>query len=142
MRLRVLCSARGAAADTAWYLSYVQDTGMHHDNAVPAAHLTTAGSAAPRIDPDRSRSPNREGPTISRTKVGQYDLWYQSMGWQQIFPADDVDVTAVGCEPRYCRTQIWNSYSFAPKVHIIVFSFDGNGRSANAAFALAYLRAP
>ncbi|MEV4756900.1 sigma-70 family RNA polymerase sigma factor [Micromonospora sp. NPDC049559] len=144
LRVDVACAAPGGAArDTGWSFSYTEGVGAHHDAGVPAAYLATGGDpAAPTVATGRSWSFNGEVPALTRTGVGAYDVWYQRLGKTQVYPADAVMVTATGASPRFCRNQVWNSYSYPGKVRIIIYCFDAAGAPADATFALAYLRAP
>jgi hypothetical protein len=145
LRIRVECDApSGAAVDTGWTISYTEQVGMHHDPSVPAAYLATTGDPAnPRIEPERTWSSNGEMPTIThQPQVGVYRVYYQQLGKPQVYPADAVSVTAIGPQTRFCRNQVWNSYSRPPQVLIEVYCFGAAGQPADATFALAYLRAP
>jgi hypothetical protein len=155
MRLLVECHAasRSAAAqpvDTGWALTYTQGIGLHHDPAVPAGYVTVAGDAAadptgpagPSINLARSWASNGETPTVVRERRGLYTITYQRLGRQQPYPADSVQTTAVGPQPRTCRNHWWNSYGQQPQVLILVYCFDLSGALADADFAVAYLRAP
>ncbi|MBG0831722.1 hypothetical protein HS041_28770 [Planomonospora sp. ID67723] len=128
---------------TPWLLSYTEGVGTHHDPAVPAAYASTAGNAsAPGIDTRRSWSSTGELPTIARTAPGVYDINYQAIGNPFTYPADLVDVAAIGPEARWCRVLSWNSYSYPGKLRIIVHCYDAARRLADAHFAFTYLRAP
>ncbi|SDM57877.1 hypothetical protein SAMN05421869_14815 [Nonomuraea jiangxiensis] len=128
---------------TPWLLSYTEGVGAHHDPAVPAAYASTTGDpAAPSIDTRHSWSSTGESPTIARTAPGVYDLNYQAVGNPYTYPADLVDVTAVGPQARSCRALSWNSYSYPGRLRIVVHCYDAARRPADAHFAFAYLRAP
>ncbi|GIH29294.1 hypothetical protein Aph01nite_76040 [Acrocarpospora phusangensis] len=129
--------------NTPWTLTYTQGAGAHHDPSVPAAYATTTGDPAnPTIDTGRSWSSTGEVPTIARTAPGVYDVNYQDIGNPYTYPADLVDVTAVGTAARSCRVLSWNSYSLPRKLRVIVQCYDAAHRLADAHFSLAYLRAP
>jgi M6 family metalloprotease-like protein len=144
--LRIVVACSGAAwtpVSTPWLLTYTEGVGVHHDAAVPAAYASTTGDPAqPVIDTGRSWSTGGEIPTVTRTAPGVYDVNYQDVGNPYTYPADLVDVTALGSAERSCRPLSWNSYSYPRKLRVIVHCYDAAHRLADAHFALAYLRAP
>ncbi|GAA0923495.1 hypothetical protein [Nonomuraea longicatena] len=144
VRIGVECLDRDfRPTSTPWLLSYTEGTGAHHDAGVPAAYASTSGDpAAPVVDTGRSWSSNGEVPTVVRTAPGVYDINYQAIGNPYIYPADLVDVSAVGAQARSCRPLSWNSYGHPGKLRVIVHCYDAARRLADAHFALAYLRAP
>ncbi len=139
LTVSIACDSAGIPTDTGWMLSYTEHAGLLGEPAAPAGYATIASNV---VDGARSWSTNNELPSVSRTSPGTYDLWYQGLGRPAVYPGDAVDVTAIGPDARYCRTQAWNSYSFPPKVRIIILCFDGSGVRADASFALSYVRAP
>ena len=142
LQIAVACDAQnGAPVDTGWALSYTELVGPHHDPSAPAAYLTVGGDpASPTVLTDRSWSSNGETPTVARTGVGVYDISYQQIGNPAVYPADGLMVTATGSAPRYCRNWAWNSYSFPPKLRILLYCFDATGQPADSTFTIAYLR--
>ncbi|GLW12765.1 hypothetical protein Misp01_78930 [Microtetraspora sp. NBRC 13810] len=144
LRIGVECvDAAFQPRSTPWLLTYTEGVGAHHDPSVPAAYASTEGEpSAPAIDSLRSWSSTGEVPTIARTAPGVYDINYQAIGNPYTYPADLVDVTAVGPQVRSCRALSWNSYGAPGKLRIIVHCYDAARRLADAHFAFAYLRAP
>ncbi|MGW6446629.1 hypothetical protein [Lentzea sp. NPDC055074] len=127
-RVRVACDA-----DTDWNLTYTEGAAIHQDPSASAAYLTTGRN---------SWSSNGETPAVTRTGLGQYEVQYQSIGNPKTYPADVVQVSASGPQPRYCRVWAWNGYSFPPKVLVQVRCYDQAGAPADSEFALAYVRSP
>ncbi|MFC7587846.1 hypothetical protein ACFQYP_32320 [Nonomuraea antimicrobica] len=144
LRIGVECTgADFQPRSTPWLLSYTEGVGAHHDPTVPAAYASTTGDpSAPGIDTRRSWSSTGELPTIARTAPGVYDVNYQAVGNPFTYPADLVDVAAVGPQARSCRALSWNSYSYPGRLRIVVHCYDAARRPADAHFAFAYLRAP
>ncbi|CCH35437.1 sigma factor [Actinosynnema sp. NPDC047251] len=120
--------------DVRWQLSHVRGTGLHEDD-VPSAYLTA--DAAGLVE--RAHGP---APTVTRTATGRYVVEYASLGNRIVWPADSVQVTALGAEPRTCRATALNSYATPGQVRIEVWCHDLAGGPADAAFGVAYLRPP
>ncbi|WP_433266336.1 RNA polymerase sigma factor [Actinosynnema sp. CS-041913] len=132
VRVRVHCDR-----DARWQLSHVHGTGLHQD-AVPAGYLTVDGTG--RIE--RSYSANGETPVVTRSTTGRYVVNYSALGNRIFWPADSVQVTALGEEPRTCRVIALNSYTTPGQVRGEVWCHDLAGSPADADFGLAYVRPP
>lgn len=144
LELTVACyaistSAAPQPADSPWRLTYVRDTGLHHNPAVPAAHVAVTGDPAdPTIDAAHTSSTNGETPAVSRLSTGHYRLTWAAIGK----PGDSAQISSTGTDGDYCHLGTINSYSAAPRLLIDVYCHNPVGTPADAPFALTYLRAP
>ncbi len=142
VQISVFCHAPGGAPiDTGWMLSYVEQTGSHHDPAAPAAYVTTGGDPAnPMVPTDRSWASNRETPKVVRTQTGRYEINYTEIGNPSKYPGDVTLVTAIAPATRYCLVRAWNTYSNGQPLKVQIDCYDGAGRFADAHFNVACLR--
>ncbi|WP_131736249.1 hypothetical protein [Actinomadura roseirufa] len=135
----VTTSATPQPADAPWHLSYVRDTGLHHNAAVPAAYVATTGDpAAPTISAAHTFTTNGETPTLNRLSAGHYRLTWTGIGKR----GDSAQITATGTNGGYCHLGNINSYSAPPQLFIDVYCHTPAGVLGDSTFALAYLRVP
>jgi hypothetical protein len=146
-RLRIDCrtiSRSSTPNDSAWQLTYVQDTGLQHDPSVPAAYLVVDGiRETPTIEGDRTYiSTGHRLPEITRTRPGRYLLTFPDIGTAYPYPIDTIQVTAVGGTVR-CTQYGTNSGTAVTGQRLVsVMCHDDAGRLVDARFSLTYLRAP